>query len=128
MVVDALSKCGSGWRPIRSSTMRSTQPARTGQRPAEPPARNTPIAKPIPDDLWIKCPTCSGVMFREDFEKRAASARCAAIITGSIAGPAWPRWPMQALSGMGRRHGQRQSDRFCRISGKDPAAAGADRV
>jgi acyl-CoA carboxylase subunit beta len=24
---------------------------------------------PIPDDLWIKCPSCSGIMFREDFEK-----------------------------------------------------------
>ena len=24
---------------------------------------------PIPDDLWVKCPACSGVMFREDFEK-----------------------------------------------------------
>ena len=24
---------------------------------------------PIPDDLWIKCPACQGVMFREDFEK-----------------------------------------------------------
>ena len=24
---------------------------------------------PIPDDLWIKCPTCNGVMFREDFAK-----------------------------------------------------------
>ncbi len=26
-------------------------------------------AKPIPDDLWIKCPACNGVMFRDDFEK-----------------------------------------------------------
>ncbi|MDD2533882.1 MAG: acetyl-CoA carboxylase, carboxyltransferase subunit beta [Eubacteriales bacterium] len=25
--------------------------------------------KPVPDDLWIKCPTCEGVMFREAFEK-----------------------------------------------------------
>lgn len=25
--------------------------------------------KPIPHDLWIKCPICNGVMFREDFEK-----------------------------------------------------------
>lgn len=24
---------------------------------------------PIPDDLWIKCPGCGGIMFREDFEK-----------------------------------------------------------
>ncbi len=24
--------------------------------------------QPIPDDLWIKCPACGGVMFREDFE------------------------------------------------------------
>ncbi len=24
---------------------------------------------PIPDDLWIKCPNCNGIMFREDFEK-----------------------------------------------------------
>lgn len=26
-------------------------------------------ATPVPDDLWIKCPTCNGVMFREDFER-----------------------------------------------------------
>jgi acetyl-CoA carboxylase carboxyl transferase subunit beta len=26
-------------------------------------------AKPIPDDLWIKCPACNGVMFRDDFER-----------------------------------------------------------
>ncbi len=25
--------------------------------------------KPIPEDMWIKCPECKGVMFREDFEK-----------------------------------------------------------
>ena len=25
---------------------------------------------PIPDDLWLKCPACEGVMFREDFEKQ----------------------------------------------------------
>lgn len=25
---------------------------------------------PIPDDLWIKCPDCNGVIFREDFEKQ----------------------------------------------------------
>ena len=23
---------------------------------------------PIPDDLWIRCPACNGVMFRDDFE------------------------------------------------------------
>ena len=25
--------------------------------------------QPIPDDLWVRCPSCSGVMFREDFER-----------------------------------------------------------
>lgn len=24
---------------------------------------------PIPDDLWLRCPSCNGVMFREDYEK-----------------------------------------------------------
>ena len=24
---------------------------------------------PIPDDLWIRCPACQGIMLREDFEK-----------------------------------------------------------
>lgn len=24
---------------------------------------------PVPDDLWLRCPTCNGVMFREDFER-----------------------------------------------------------
>lgn len=25
--------------------------------------------KPIPDDLWLRCPACNGVMFRDDFER-----------------------------------------------------------
>jgi acetyl-CoA carboxylase carboxyl transferase subunit beta len=25
--------------------------------------------QPIPDDLWIRCPACNGVMFRDDFEQ-----------------------------------------------------------
>ena len=25
--------------------------------------------KPIPDDMWLRCPSCQGVMLREDFEK-----------------------------------------------------------
>jgi acyl-CoA carboxylase subunit beta len=33
--------------------------------------------RPIPDDLWIKCPICNGVMFREDFEKaRSVCSLC----------------------------------------------------
>lgn len=36
-----------------------------GEKTASPYAYN----KPIPDDLWIKCPTCDGVMFREAFDK-----------------------------------------------------------
>ncbi len=33
-------------------------------------SRRRPLSyqQPIPDDLWIKCPACGGVMFREDFE------------------------------------------------------------
>ncbi len=28
--------------------------------------------RPIPDDLWVKCPECGGVMFCEEFEKEAS--------------------------------------------------------
>jgi acetyl-CoA carboxylase carboxyl transferase beta subunit/acetyl-CoA carboxylase carboxyl transferase alpha subunit len=32
---------------------------------------------PIPDDLWIRCPSCQGVMLREDFEgNRSACLHC----------------------------------------------------
>ena len=32
---------------------------------------------PVPDDLWIKCPACQGVMFKEDFEKhKSVCTRC----------------------------------------------------
>lgn len=27
---------------------------------------------PVPDDLWLRCPECNGVMFREDFERAAS--------------------------------------------------------
>ncbi len=34
------------------------------------PHRVYAYAPPIPDDLWIKCPQCGGVMFKDEFEKR----------------------------------------------------------
>ncbi|MBP7402831.1 MAG: acetyl-CoA carboxylase carboxyl transferase subunit beta, partial [Clostridia bacterium] len=34
-------------------------------RPA--PAREFEYRKPIPDDLWVRCPECGGVMARDDF-------------------------------------------------------------
>jgi acetyl-CoA carboxylase carboxyl transferase subunit beta len=42
-----------------------------GQAPEPSPAKVYAYTKPIPDDLWIKCPMCSGVMFREEFEKNS---------------------------------------------------------
>ncbi len=46
------------------------QNAARGEVPVgEPTAKPYAYSKPIPDDLWIKCPTCDGVMFRENFEK-----------------------------------------------------------
>lgn len=35
-----------------------------------PKPRAYSYRQPIPDDLWIKCPECGGVMFRDDFDKR----------------------------------------------------------
>lgn len=29
-------------------------------------------AKPIPDDLWVRCPSCGAAMFRDDFERTAS--------------------------------------------------------
>jgi len=32
---------------------------------------------PIPDDLWVRCPSCQGVMLREDFEEnRSVCLHC----------------------------------------------------
>ena len=33
--------------------------------------------KPIPDDLWVRCTSCQGVMLREDFEmNRSVCLHC----------------------------------------------------
>ncbi len=39
------------------------------KKPQDSASKVYAYKNPIPDDLWIKCPTCNGVMFREDFEK-----------------------------------------------------------
>lgn len=44
-----------------------------GARPDEPDEtpdrRPLSYLQPIPDDLWVRCPSCGGAMFREDFER-----------------------------------------------------------
>ncbi|MDI9470412.1 MAG: acetyl-CoA carboxylase, carboxyltransferase subunit beta [Bacillota bacterium] len=36
------------------------------------PARPYAYRQPIPDDLWIKCPACNGIMFRDEFHANAS--------------------------------------------------------
>ena len=37
---------------------------------AVPKPRAYSYRQPIPDDMWIKCPECDGVVFKDEFEKR----------------------------------------------------------
>jgi len=67
------------------------------QATADSKAKVYAYTKPIPDDLWIKCPTCNGVMFRDDFEKTSRSVRSAAIITVLTAASASRRSSMKVL-------------------------------
>ncbi len=48
---------------------RQTESRREHVEDGEQERRPFAYQQPIPDDLWIKCPACSGVMFREEFEK-----------------------------------------------------------
>jgi len=43
-----------------------------GQENAQPAEREYAYRKPVPVDLWIKCPNCSGVMFRDDFDQKGS--------------------------------------------------------
>ncbi len=36
------------------------------------PVRPYAYRQPIPDDLWIKCPACDGIMFRDEFHANAS--------------------------------------------------------
>lgn len=65
MVVDALRQMRE--RLETDSQLRLVSPV----RPADDPDREQPYTyyRPVPVDLWIKCPNCSGVMFREEFDR-----------------------------------------------------------
>ena len=43
-----------------------------GQENGQPAELEYAYRKPVPVDLWIKCPNCSGVMFREDFDQNGS--------------------------------------------------------
>jgi acetyl-CoA carboxylase carboxyl transferase subunit beta len=42
------------------------------QENAQAAEREYAYRKPVPVDLWIKCPNCSGVMFRDDFDQNGS--------------------------------------------------------
>lgn len=43
-----------------------------GQENGQPAELEYAYRKPVPVDLWIKCPNCSGVMFRDDFDQNGS--------------------------------------------------------
>ena len=68
MGVDVLKQMRD--RLAADSKHQQAQRAARGELPVgEETAKPYAYDKPIPDDLWIKCPSCEGVMFREQFEK-----------------------------------------------------------
>ncbi|MDD2441188.1 MAG: acetyl-CoA carboxylase carboxyltransferase subunit alpha [Eubacteriales bacterium] len=64
MVVDALKQMRE-----RLETDTQLRLVRPNQQSAGADDEVFTYYRPVPVDLWIKCPACSGVMFREDFEK-----------------------------------------------------------
>jgi|LSQX01.1.fsa_nt_gb acetyl-CoA carboxylase carboxyl transferase subunit beta len=64
MVVDALKQMRE-----RLETDTQLRLVRPSQHSAGADDEVFTYYRPVPVDLWIKCPACSGVMFREDFEK-----------------------------------------------------------
>ena len=57
--------------PTGASPRRSDE-ARPESAEETPSARPYAYRQPIPDDLWIKCPACSGIMFRDEFQQNAS--------------------------------------------------------
>jgi acetyl-CoA carboxylase carboxyl transferase subunit beta len=72
MVVDALRQMRE--RLETDTQLRLIKPLGPDQEPL-PAEQAFVYHKPVPVDLWIKCPNCSGVMFREEFDK--AGSVCA---------------------------------------------------
>jgi acetyl-CoA carboxylase carboxyl transferase subunit beta len=68
MVVDVLKQMRERLE-LESKHRQAQQAGQEEAAAAEGPLKPYAYTKPIPDDLWIRCPTCNGVMFREDFEK-----------------------------------------------------------
>jgi acyl-CoA carboxylase subunit beta len=64
MVVEALRQIRQ--RLETDSQLRLVKPVHANQDEEEKPYT---YHRPVPVDLWIKCPNCGGVMFRDDFEQ-----------------------------------------------------------
>ncbi|MDW7658914.1 MAG: hypothetical protein SCM11_17235, partial [Bacillota bacterium] len=65
MVVDALRQMRE--RLETDSQLRLVSPVRSAA--AQEEEQPYTYYRPVPVDLWIKCPNCSGVMFRDDFDR-----------------------------------------------------------
>jgi acetyl-CoA carboxylase carboxyl transferase subunit beta len=65
MVVDALRQMRE--RLETDSQLRLVCPVRSDTEQAD--EQPYTYYRPVPVDLWIKCPNCSGVMFRDDFDR-----------------------------------------------------------
>ncbi len=75
-----------------------------------PPKDSFSYSMPVPDDLWVRCPTCQGVMIREDFEKNHSVC----LLCGhSFRINAWERIEMTVDSGS-------FTQLWERLFGKDP--------
>ena len=67
MVVDALRQMRE--RLETDTQLRLVKPVLRPDDETKPAEPEYAYRKPVPVDLWIKCPNCNGVMFREDFDK-----------------------------------------------------------
>lgn len=54
---------------IISEAIQSQQMTYLNKEEEESKRRPLSYQQPIPDDMWIRCPSCNGAMFKEDFEQ-----------------------------------------------------------
>ena len=72
MVVDTLKQMRERLEADSRHALEEAARQETAEREAGNPVDPETVyayRTPVPDDLWIKCPGCGGIMFREDFEK-----------------------------------------------------------
>ncbi|MEA4889720.1 MAG: acetyl-CoA carboxylase, carboxyltransferase subunit beta [Clostridiaceae bacterium] len=67
MVVDALRQMRE--RLETDTQLRLVHPGKIAEAGSPAPELPYVYHKPVPVDLWIKCPNCNGIMFREEFER-----------------------------------------------------------